>query len=388
MKSVLNIPDGWKIFQLFELGQFSKGSGIVKADLTDVGGVPCIRYAEIYTKYDFVIYECISHIPISIALKAKKIKKGDILFAASGETKKDIGKCVVYYNDISAYAGGDNIIYTLKDNNPIYLSYYLNVIARKQLSRLGQGDSIVHINYNDLKKIKVLIPPLAEQEKIGEILSCWDKGIEKIDSIIKLKERQKKGLMQKLLTGKHRLKGFSSPWNEVKLGDVSDITKGTQLNKLDMIDIASIPVFNGGISLSGYTNSYNRYKNTIIISEGGNSCGFVNFIKTNFWAGGHCYTIDKLYDVDLMFIYYALKFIEKNIMHLRVGSGLPNIQFKSLIRLKLYIPTDIKEQEAIANILQSADKEIDLLQKKLDYLKKQKSGLMQVLLSGKIRVRV
>lgn len=231
------------------------------------------------------------------------------------------------------------------------------------------------------------IPPLPEQEKIAEILGTWDLAIEKLTALIEQKKLLKKGLMQRLLTGKQRLPGFSTPWNKVKLKNICDISKGEQLGRLEMTETGVYPVINGGISKSGLTDSYNREKDTITISEGGNSCGFVAFMKERFWCGGHCYALSNL-QTNLYFLFQILKSKESDIMKLRVGSGLPNIQKSSLDAFSLHIPTDISEQKAIADILSKADEEIDLLTRKLSALKEQKTGLMQKLLTGQIRVKV
>lgn len=161
--------------------------------------------------------------------------------------------------------------------------------------------------------------------------------------------------------------------------------KGEQLNKIILDEVEGYPVINGGILPSGFTSAYNTFPNTITISEGGNSCGFVNYIQEYFWSGGHCYTLQNLKILD-MFLFQVLKHNEKKIQMLRVGSGLPNIQKRDLEKFSISIPSKI-EQEKIAEILSEADNEITLLEQKLQSLEIQKKGLMQILLSGKVRVK-
>ena len=256
-----------------------------------------------------------------------------------------------------------------------------------KVANYGARSDRMNITDKDFFNIKLPFPPLPEQEKIARILSCWDDGIEKLSALIEKKKIQKKALMQQLLTGKHRLKGFSTPWHEKYLVDICDFNKGQQLNKADMLINGQYPVLNGGISYSGYTNDWNTKANMITISEGGNSCGFVSFIKEKFWCGGHCYSVFDI-KTDTMFLYHLLKYNENSIMNLRVGSGLPNIQISSLYKFKVFIPSDIAEQKAIAEILSKADEEIELLNKKLEAFKQEKKALMQQLLTGKIRVKV
>lgn len=269
----------------------------------------------------------------------------------------------------------------LKVKNNFSLRFCFYLLQNTKIENLGYS------RHMSLLKEKVFtLPPLPEQEKIAEILGCWDTAIEKLTALIEQKKLLKKGLMQRLLTGKQRLPGFSTPWNKVKLKNICDISKGEQLGRLEMTETGVYPVINGGISKSGLTDSYNREKDTITISEGGNSCGFVAFMKERFWCGGHCYALSNL-QTNLHFLFQILKSKESDIMKLRVGSGLPNIQKSSLDAFSLHIPTDISEQKAIADILSKADEEIDLLTRKLSALKSQKKGLMQKLLTGQIRVK-
>lgn len=136
-------------------------------------------------------------------------------------------------------------------------------------------------------------------------------------------------------------------------------------------------VLNGGINPSGYTNNWNTPKNIITISEGGNSCGYVNYNHEKFWSGGHCYSLNNLDDeFNDYYLYNFLKYKEKHIMSLRVGSGLPNIQKKDLINFKIYYPL-IEEQNKIANFLFKVDKKIDLIQDQIDKMEEFKKGLLQ-----------
>lgn len=194
--------------------------------------------------------------------------------------------------------------------------------------------------------------------------------------------------MQQLLTGKKRLKGFSGEWEERKLGELCNISKGEQLNKIELTKFGDYPSFSGGVNPSGYTEKWNTYENTIIISEGGNSCGFVNFMRTKFWSGGHCYSLLELKkSISTTFLFQTLKYREPSIMKLRVGSGLPNVQKKDIEAFVLLIPP-FEEQQAIASILSESNRELDLLRKRLAKLQEQKKGLMQVLLTGKRRLRI
>lgn len=178
---------------------------------------------------------------------------------------------------------------------------------------------------------------------------------------------------------------FPKGWKEVKLGEVCEIKKGKQLGRLEMLENGSVPVMNGGILPSGFTNSFNENENTITISEGGNSCGFVSLLKEKFWCGGHCYVLKNL-KVEILFLFQILKQKEQEIMRLRVGSGLPNIQKTVIEKFSFYVPADIEEQKAIAGALGIWDVGIEKLSQVIKLKEKQKKAIMQKLLSGKIRL--
>ena len=151
-------------------------------------------------------------------------------------------------------------------------------------------------------------------------------------------------------------------WEQRKLGEVANIQKGQQLGKAEMSNNGAFYVLNGGMEPSGYTNQYNTFANTISISEGGNSCGYVSLNLEQFWSGGHNYTLQNP-KIDTFFLYQWLKRHEKGIMALRVGSGLPNIQKSALQDVNVAYPKK-SEQRAIAEILNKIDNLITLHQRK------------------------
>lgn len=192
--------------------------------------------------------------------------------------------------------------------------------------------------------------------------------------------------MQELLSGKRRLSGFTDEWIEITIGQLCKPYKGSQINKNDLELSTGYPVMNGGITPSGFHHDFNEPANTIIMSEGGNSCGFVSFMRTPFWAGGHCYVLRPQDPINLVYLYHVLKYYESSIMDLRTGSGLPNVKKSSLNDFELSISQDKDEQLAIANVLSDMDSEISMLESRLTKYQSLKQGMMQQLLTGKIRL--
>lgn len=195
----------WATKSLGDLGDFLKGAGVRKDEALS-GNLPCIRYGEIYTKHNDWIKEFQSWISTAVAATATRINYGDVLFAASGETKEEIGKCVAYVGKHEAYAGGDIVILRTRLVDPLFLGYYLNTEpVRQQKACRGQGDAVVHIGANSLAAIKVTLPSIDEQTAIATILSDMDTELTALETRLAKAQQIKQGMMQELLTGRIRL---------------------------------------------------------------------------------------------------------------------------------------------------------------------------------------
>ena len=195
----------WVRKRLGELGAFSKGRGIKREDVSDTG-FPCIRYGELYTRYKDYFLNPVSRIPPAVALQAVPIKKGDLLFAGSGETAEEIGICAAYLGEGPAYAGGDLIALTPSGQNSIYLGHLMNhPTVATQKARMGQGDAVVHISARNLAQVRIELPPLTEQTAIAAVLSDMDAEIAALERRRAKTLAVKASMMQQLLTGRARL---------------------------------------------------------------------------------------------------------------------------------------------------------------------------------------
>lgn len=208
------------------------------------------------------------------------------------------------------------------------------------------------ISYDEFLTMKFIVPKYEEQVQIASILI-------EIDNLITLHQRKQKCKFLSFPTSKAGL-FLANSWEQRKLWEIANIQKGQQLGKAEMRSAGTYYVLNGGMEASGFTNQYNTPANTISISEGGNSCGYVSLNLERFWSGGHNYTLQNL-KIDTIFLYQWLKRHEKEIMALRVGSGLPNIQKSSLQDVEVAYSTTA-EQQAIATFLIKIDNLITLHQ--------------------------
>lgn len=392
------IPEGWSVNLLGDLGAFSKGKGILKEQVVSEG-IPCIRYGEIYTSHDFIIKDFKSFITEDVAKESKEIINGDILFAGSGETVEEIGKAVAYVGADKAYAGGDVIILsTNKEVNPECLSYALETdFIKRQKRVLGQGNSVVHIYSSDLSRIKIPLPPLPEQKAIAQVLSTADAAIHTTEKLIAQKELGKKWLMQQLLMGKKRLKGFGGEWKEKHLGDMFIERNETKYFDLPLLSIGQNGVYPQDESVKKDTSNDDKSKYKRICP------GDIGYNTMRMWQGRSALSelegiVSPAYTVvtpkkkaDSVFFSYLFKLPKMTNLFWRNSQGLVddtlNCKFKDFSIVKVMLPQTKEEQIAIAQVLQAADKEISLLKTKAEKLRELKKGLMQVLLTGKKRLK-
>ena len=357
-KKVLNVPNlrfpeftgEWKKERLDEIAELSKGIGISKEQLSSNGN-PCILYGELYTKYKSeIISEVISKTNIE-KNKLKHSKQNDVIIPCSGETAVDIAvaRCVPFDNVL---LGGDLNIIRLHKYDGAFMAYQLNSKRKIEIAKLAQGVSVVHLYGENLKSINTFNPSLQEQQKIVRLLSLLDERIKVQNKIIEDLKKLKSAISERLFKS---VKG-----SIVLLSNICDIVKGKQINGENLSERGRYYVMNGGTEPSGYYDDYNVEANTISISEGGNSCGYVQFNTFPFWSGGHCYSIQNVTgNVDNLYLYHYLKSKEDAIMKLRIGSGLPNIQKKDLAIFKIKLPT-FEQQKIISTFLSSLERKTQI----------------------------
>tara|TARA_B100001059_G_C17758657_1_gene541464 strand:+ start:215 stop:1327 length:1113 start_codon:yes stop_codon:yes gene_type:complete len=284
------------------------------------------------------------------------------------------------YVDGSFGVSGNTLVLDLNDDLSSTRFIFYSLLSFN-LNRLVFGSGQPLITGGQLKKLKLNLPGKAEQLKIASFINTVDKNIEQLKKKKNLLKEYKKGVMQRIFFQELRFKddsGNSYPdWEEKKLGIICKINKGVQFNKSLLSKTGKYPCINGGKEPSGYSDKFNSNPNTITISEGGNSCGFVNLIKLHFWSGGHCYKIEDIDEsVDLLYLYYFLKFNQKRIMILRQGSSLPGLPKKGLLNFIIKTPS-FSEQRKIGLLIDSLNDKIELVNTQIENTKALKKGLLQ-----------
>ena len=294
---------------------------------------------------------------------AKLLPIGTILLSS----RATVGECSINKVECTTNQGFQSLI--TKEYFSKEFVFYLMQTKRKELIRKSCGSTFLEISANEVRKIKIAVPTSKEQEKISKLLALLDERITTQNKIIEDLKKLKSAISERLFKN---IKGDVST-----LSEICDIVKGKQINGEYLIESGEYYVMNGGTEPSGYYGDYNVDANTISISEGGNSCGYVQFNTSPFWSGGHCYSIQNIADhVDNLYLYHYLKSNEEVIMRLRIGSGLPNIQKKDLTMFKIKVPT-FEQQITISTFLSSLERKADIEQRILNVILKQKLYLLQ-----------
>ena len=218
------VPQEWNIRCLGDL--LSRCTNGLTYNVSISNGIPVTRIETISTGE--INYAKVGHIQNSVGYEDFRMQKGDILYSHINSLSQ-IGK-VAYYNGKKEIYHGMNLL-LLRANqclNKQYLYYMLLTTYMRHMAQVIAKPAVnqASISTRDLKKIKIPVPPLPEQQKIAEVLSTWDKAIEKQSQLIEKLELRKKGLMQQLLTGKKRLPGFNIPWKKIKLGEMGNTYNG------------------------------------------------------------------------------------------------------------------------------------------------------------------
>ncbi|WP_241033679.1 restriction endonuclease subunit S [Brachyspira hampsonii] len=295
------------------------------------------------------------------------------------------------YNNEKVVLGKSVCYLNINPNNDRkFLKYLLDSQKfQNYIYNYSTGTTIKNVSLKLIREYNCVIPPLEEQKRISEILSLCDDVIENINKLIEKKEQYKKGVMQRVLSGKVRFYGFTDKWKEIKISDLVEkniifIEKGKNINKNKILS-GSIPVIAGGKVPAYYHSEYTHDFPCITISASGAYSGYVWLHNDKIWASdcNVLYTENKKYNIK--FLFYYLSYIQESIYYMQTGGAQPHIYAKDIITLK--VPSiSIEEQKKIAGFLSVIDDEIENLKKQLGLRKEQKKGIMQRLLTGEIRI--
>ena len=416
------IPEEWDVKTFSELGSTLSTNTLSRDMMNEENGYALnIHYGDVLVKYGEILNCSKINIPWVNYEYAEsnlgiQLQDGDFVISDTAEDYS-VGKATELHGlfNTKVFSGLHTIAYRPNKNifSQRFLGYYFNSsIYRKQLYPLIQGIKVCSISKSAISKTKLAIPPLAEQKKIAEILCTWDDAIEKQRKLIEKLELRKRGLMQRLLTGKTRLPGFAEPWKQVKLGEIGKISsagvdKKVNDNELPVRLLNFVDVFYRDFIYDSEITYWvtakpikaeqcSVQKGDIFFtpsSEKQTDIALSAVAMDDMSRVVYSYHIVRLrphIEMDLHYRAYAFKTDEfyKQAERICDGSGQRYVISQDGFRnMSIHLPS-LPEQKAIAEVLTSADDEIATHRKKLDALRLQKRGLMQQLLTGKTRVKI
>ena len=391
---IMNIPQGYKQTEFgpipldWELCTFKDVLATFSSGATPYRGIPEyyngdvrwissgeLNYNHIYDTLEHISQQAVRNTNLRIH------KPGTFLMAITGlEAEGTRGRCAF----VGAPSATNQSCLAINGTDKMcaeYLFWFYRMWGQYLAFKYCQGTKQQSYTADIVKKLPIHGPKdIAEQRAIAEALSDVDGLIAALDKKIAKKRLLKQGAMCKLLS----LSGRGKKWFNVRLGNVVNIRKGSMLTSNRFV-AGNIPVIAGGKIPAGYHNVANRPANTITISASGASAGYVALYNKPIFATD-CSTIEPCSTYDIHYIYHLLKYYQSEIFAMQTGGAQPHVHPSDLNELQILYAKDIEEQQAIATILSDMNKEIADLEAQRDKYRLLKSGMMQKLLTGQIRL--
>ncbi len=393
------VPEGWKVKKLGELTVESAFGPRFSSDLYDLdGAVGTLRTTDL-DENGVIDYDAIPYANLPSSFESHYLKDGDLLITRSGTC----GIPSVFRKRLKPVVAGAFLIrFQLKSevSSEFVQRYMLTEKGKKDLGAIASGGVQKNLSGTNLAKLDIPFPPLSEQHEILKIIKTWESAISSTARLLENSKKRKKALMQQLLTGKKRLPGFSGEWQTLKIGQVGKVVTGSTPSKDDpllwgdLVNWATAEDFKGKyifetrlkLSSAGAAKVRLLPANSVLVT-----C--IASIGKNAIAGTGMATNQQINAVIVNaehspeFFYYQIEFNTSKLIALAGTTAVSIVNKSSFEKLKMSFPSR-NEQDAISKILMTEDKVIEILQKKLLHIKKEKKALMQQLLTGKKRVKV
>lgn len=392
------IPVEWEMRRLGELFDFKNG---YNADAKNYGrGTPVASVLDALAEHPLKAFSIRARVSAPPRDRESfSLKRGDLIFTRSSETLEDVGRSNVYDDEGVAMFGGFVIRGRPKtDDNSTFINLLLKTRGhRDRVMSQGAGAQHYNIGQSGLERVLVSLPPLSEQKAIAEALSDMDALLAAMTTLIEKKRAVKQGAMQQLLTGKKRLAGFAGKWGEKRLGEIADfVTATTPTATIDLkwyIGTENMLAEKAGVIQNDAEVPYKAVreylKGDVLVSN------IRPYLKKIWLADcdGGCSTdvlVIRTHDRSICIPEFLVMLISDDAffefaMSNAVGTKMPRGDKKVLVNFGVKLPT-LAEQKAIAAVLSDMDAEIAALEAKRAKYERIKQGMMQELLTGRVRL--
>ncbi len=379
------IPEEWEVVNVQDIAQVKGGKRLPKGfQLEDEPTPhPYIRVSDMY--FGGIDISNIKYVPIKAypAIRQYRIFTEDIFISVAG-TLGLVGVVPEELNGANLSENADRITNITCDQT--YLMYWLmsNTI-QKQIEAIKTIGAQPKLALARIAKFQIALPKdKSEQRAIARVLSDVDALLELLDALIEKKCALKTAAMQQLLTGKMRLPGFTGEWVTRRLGEVADLYQPVTISSKNFKEFG-FPVY-GANGVVGYYDKTNHKSWQVIVTCRGSTCGTVNRTIDKCWITGNAMVlnVDHNIDIDKEFFYHLMK--NQDLSSCITGTGQPQIVRGPLAAFPVRLPKEKNEQRAIATVLSDIDAEIAALEAQREKVRQVKQGMMQVLLTGKVRL--
>lgn len=352
-------------------------------------GTPIINYMDVY-KHPAIKKKYVQgRVTLSHQeLDRFRVLKGDVFFTRTSETPEEVGMSATLLEDIPNCSFSGFVLRARPLTDLLIPEYCVYAFTAKEI----RASIIKNCTYTTraltngrvLASLKLPIPSFSEQQRIASALSDADALVAELDVLIEKKRVIMAGTMQELLTGKRRLQGFSEPWVERTIEDFAKITTGAS-NTQDQAPFGIFPFYIRSASVMKSNRFLYDCEGVITIGDGQIGKVF-HYVNGKFDLHQRCYLIYDFYDVDAKFFYYIFSaFFYERAIALSAKATVDSVRRDMIAKMKVDLPS-LAEQHAIATILSDMDAEIAELEAKRDKYKEVRQGMMQQLLTGKIRL--
>lgn len=378
------IPEDWGVISLGDLGKVVRGGSPRPAGdpkFFDGDYVPWLTVAALTNipEHQLAVHETESKLTEEGSKRSRTLQAGTLIIANSGAT---LG--VAKLSGIKCCANdGVAAIIDQHTGDKSFICHCINAQTKRLREAIATGNGQPNLNTGLIKDIIIPWPPQAEQAAIAECIADVDALLLSLEQVLAKKYMLKEAAMQELLTGKRRLSGFEGGWEVKRLGEVAEVKKG-QLITSSTLMLGDIPVIAGGKKPAYFHSSANRFGRTITISASGASAGYVALYDEPIYASD-CTTISESKSYSIDFIYFHLLCKQQTIYKAQTGGAQPHIHAKDLNPIMFSFPA-LYEQVAIAAVLSEIEAEVAVLESRRNKICALKQGMMQELLTGRIRL--
>ena len=389
------IPEDWKIVRLGDVCQYQNGRSLEKY-FNNRMGYKVISIGNYSATGRYIENSCYISSKHSDDISKFILKRNDLTILLNDKTS--IGTIIgraLFIEEGNKYVFNQRTM-RLSFFNQYYSKFIYYMINSEDVHKIimnkAKPGTQIYVNTNDILEVLIALPQnYDEQIRIAEVFDDTDNLLQSLQKLIDKKKKVKQGAMQELLTGKKRLPGFEGEWEERGLGDIAGIVMGqSPESKYYNLNSNGLPLFQGKADIKNRKSVINLFtsqltkkcfKNDILMSVRA-PVGYVSKADSEGCIGRGLCAIKPSNN----YLYHYLIFIENSWSMLSTGSTFDSINSSELRKLKILMPSNESEQTAIATILSDMDTEIESLEKKYEKLQAVKKGMMQELLTGRVRL--